>query len=168
MKIISGGQTGADQAGWRAAKACGLETGGWMPKGWKTEQGPMPQFRQWFSAMEWPYGSYPERTRMNVDSSDITLWMKFSDSDDSPGYWCTKRACERLYPPRQFLVIDKTYPRWKLAEDLKQYKVVNIAGSRESRCPGIGNWAETYLKEVFFGMKNDNSITAMAWEENKR
>jgi Circularly permutated YpsA SLOG family len=44
MKIISGGQTGADQAGWRAAKACGLETGGWMPKGWKTELGCSPFF----------------------------------------------------------------------------------------------------------------------------
>ena len=31
-KIISGGQTGADQAAWRAAKAFGVPTGGWMPK----------------------------------------------------------------------------------------------------------------------------------------
>ena len=30
--VISGGQTGVDQAGWRAAKACGIRTGGWMPK----------------------------------------------------------------------------------------------------------------------------------------
>jgi hypothetical protein len=27
-KIISGGQTGADQAAWRAAVACGIVTGG--------------------------------------------------------------------------------------------------------------------------------------------
>ena len=30
-RVISGGQTGADQAGWRAAKRCGIATGGeWM------------------------------------------------------------------------------------------------------------------------------------------
>jgi hypothetical protein len=32
-KIISGGQTGADQAAWRVAKAYGVTTGGWMPNG---------------------------------------------------------------------------------------------------------------------------------------
>jgi Circularly permutated YpsA SLOG family len=30
-KVISGGQTGAAQAGWRAARAVGIATGGWMP-----------------------------------------------------------------------------------------------------------------------------------------
>jgi Circularly permutated YpsA SLOG family len=35
-KIISGGQTGADQAGLRTAKRLGIETGGWMPQGWRT------------------------------------------------------------------------------------------------------------------------------------
>ena len=37
MEIISGAQTGADQAGWRAARAFDLDTGGWMPKGFITE-----------------------------------------------------------------------------------------------------------------------------------
>ena len=41
-KIISGGQTGVDQAALRAAKACGIPTGGWAPKGWRTEDGPAP------------------------------------------------------------------------------------------------------------------------------
>ena len=43
-RVISGGQTGADQAGWRAAKASGIPTGGWMPKGFLTEDGPRPEF----------------------------------------------------------------------------------------------------------------------------
>ena len=41
-KVVSGGQTGADQAGLRAARAAGIETGGWAPKGWETEEGPAP------------------------------------------------------------------------------------------------------------------------------
>jgi RNA polymerase sigma factor (sigma-70 family) len=38
-KVISGGQTGADQAGLFAAEAFGIETGGWMPKGFLTLAG---------------------------------------------------------------------------------------------------------------------------------
>src|SRR5262249_6057013 len=38
-KVISGGQTGVDQVALRAAKACGIPTGGWAPKGWRTEDG---------------------------------------------------------------------------------------------------------------------------------
>ena len=40
--IISGGQTGADQAGLLAAQALGLQTGGWAPHGWRTDAGPAP------------------------------------------------------------------------------------------------------------------------------
>jgi hypothetical protein len=35
-KIISGEQTGADQAGGRSAEACGLATDGWMTRGFLT------------------------------------------------------------------------------------------------------------------------------------
>ena len=45
-KIISGGQTGADYGALLAAHALGLETGGWAPKGWRTEDGPKPVTRQ--------------------------------------------------------------------------------------------------------------------------
>jgi Circularly permutated YpsA SLOG family len=40
--VISGGQTGADQAGLRAARASGIRCGGMAPKGWLTEAGPAP------------------------------------------------------------------------------------------------------------------------------
>lgn len=39
-KIISGGQTGADQGGLRAGRLLHLETGGTAPHNWMTEQGP--------------------------------------------------------------------------------------------------------------------------------
>jgi hypothetical protein len=32
-RMITGGQTGADQGGWQVAKACGISTGGTKPKG---------------------------------------------------------------------------------------------------------------------------------------
>jgi len=42
-KIISGGQTGADQAGLDAAIEYGLPHGGWIPKGRLTESGTLPE-----------------------------------------------------------------------------------------------------------------------------
>jgi hypothetical protein len=50
-KTISGGQTGADQAAWRAAKAHAIATGGWMPKGFLTEDGPRPEFAELYGAL---------------------------------------------------------------------------------------------------------------------
>jgi len=43
-KIISGGQSGADRAGWRAARTFGILSGGWMPRGFLAEDGPHPEF----------------------------------------------------------------------------------------------------------------------------
>ena len=53
-RIVSGGQTGADQAGWRAAKALGIATGGWMARRFLTEDGPRPEFRKLYGAVEHP------------------------------------------------------------------------------------------------------------------
>jgi integrase len=39
-KVVTGGQAGADQGGLRAARAAGIATGGFAPKGWATEAGP--------------------------------------------------------------------------------------------------------------------------------
>jgi hypothetical protein len=36
-RVVTGGQTGADQGGLRAARAAGIATGGWAPQGWLTE-----------------------------------------------------------------------------------------------------------------------------------
>lgn len=36
--VISGGQTGADFGALLAARDCGIETGGWAPKGWLREK----------------------------------------------------------------------------------------------------------------------------------
>ena len=41
-KIVSGGQTGADRAGLDAAIECGVEYGGWLPKGRTAEDGILP------------------------------------------------------------------------------------------------------------------------------
>lgn len=74
-RVVSGGQTGADQAVWRAARASRIATGGRMPVGFLTEAEPRPEFAELFGAVEIETASYPARTRANVEGSDETIWL---------------------------------------------------------------------------------------------
>ena len=142
LRIVSGGQTGADQAGWRAARSLGLPTGGWMPRGFETEDGPRPEFAVEFGAVELD-GGYRERTHANAKDSNATIW--FGDAT-SPGGKTTLQACHALSRP-VFIVRDGvTRPSevagWIVAG---YFEVVNITGNRESTAPGIGDWVERLL-----------------------
>ena len=69
-KIVSGGQTGADQAGLDFAIEHGIRHGGWIPKGRLTEAGPLPEK---YKLQEMPTKSFPKRTERNLLDSDGTL-----------------------------------------------------------------------------------------------
>jgi hypothetical protein len=69
-RIVSGGQTGADQAALDIAIELEIPHGGWVPKGRKTERGTLPAKYQ---LQEMPTNSYPKRTEQNVIDSDGTL-----------------------------------------------------------------------------------------------
>jgi hypothetical protein len=90
---ISGGQTGADQAAWRVARAFGIPTGGSMPRGFLTEDVPRPEFAELYGAAELPIDSYPARTERNVRDADATLWF---GATDTPGARATLEACRKL------------------------------------------------------------------------
>jgi Circularly permutated YpsA SLOG family len=147
--VVSGGQTGADQAGWRAAQACDIPTGGWIPRGFLTEDGPQRWFANVYGAREMPTKSYPARTVQNVMDSDGTLWF---GSTDSPSAKTTLEACERLRKPVMLVTPSEVV----LASDVVQWlgrnpqiKCLNIAGNRESKNPGIGERVERFLIAVF-------------------
>lgn len=144
MKIISGGQTGADQAGLAAALNCGLATGGCLPRGCRTENGPAPWLIDAYGMYEHASASYVPRTIANAESSDTTIWFGRADS---PGARVTIDAC--LEANKSFMV-NPTNPR-RLAEILLQYKyrTVNIAGNRESKRPGIYGRVYVFLCETF-------------------
>src|SRR4051812_12471606 len=91
-RVVSGGQSGADQAALRAARAANIPTGGWAPKGWRTEDGAAPWLAD-FGLVECPESGYPARTRANVRDSDVTVW--FGDWH-SPGGKTTLDACREL------------------------------------------------------------------------
>ncbi len=65
LKIVSGGQTGVDQGALEAALDLGLVWGGWVPKGWRAENGTVPEhFRA--RMQEHVSANYIVRTRQNV------------------------------------------------------------------------------------------------------
>lgn len=167
-KIISGGQTGADQAGWRAAKRCGLPTGGYMPIEFRTEAGNMPKFEELYGATELTTSSYQLRTQVNVRESDLTLWF---GRLDSRGFTSTSAACKFLFRPMVSFPATAINPAKRkayfllalkkvreLSEQEQREIVINVAGNRESGSPsneslgwpGIGAWTEGFLV-VFFG-----------------
>lgn len=69
-KIISGGQTGADQAGLDVAIHHGIPHGGAIPRGRLTEAGALPEK---YKLDEMTTRSYPKRTEKNVLDSDGTV-----------------------------------------------------------------------------------------------
>ena len=128
-KVISGGQTGADQAGIIEAYRLGLETGGTMPRGWKTENGPNPAFGKAYGLVESASDDYKTRTRMNVANADVTLWF---GNVGSPGFKCTARASKDYNKP---FVINPT--PGAVLDLAGEYEVFNIAGNRESTNPSV-------------------------------
>lgn len=148
-KIISGGQTGADQGGLRAGRALGLETGGWVPRGWLTLDGPAPWLAG-YGCVEAPTSEYAPRTEMNVRDSDATI--RFALDLSTPGERCTLRAIEKYGKPFtdvtwvDLTMVPANQVATRLAIFLRQHcvAVLNVAGNSDRRAPGI-EWAVVRL-----------------------
>lgn len=136
LRVISGGQTGADQAGLAAARAVGLPTGGWVPQGCRTESGPMSELVTLYGCQETTTDAWAERTVKNAQWAHVTLWFGRSGS---PGYNLTRKSV--LAAEREW----KFQPELAELRMLKQLQIpfiVNVAGNRESKNPGI--YQKTY------------------------
>lgn len=156
-KVISGGQTGVDQAALRAAHAAGVPTGGWAPKGWQTEAGPAPWLARYGLL---PHaGGYAARTRANASESDATLIL--FEGGVTGGTALTVREVEGFARPCHMVNVGAVHGRhgeaavagvlaWLAAEGVA---TLNVAGPRESKHPGIGARAEGFLNEVFRALK---------------
>lgn len=152
FKVISGGQTGADQAGLEAAQKLGIETGGYLPKGCRTEHGPNPELLTRFGMTEHYLKDYPPRTACNVRDSDLTL--RLAVDFNSRGEVLTHKMC--LYYNKPFLDVDmnpekKPTPEW-VASQIAEYKpkVINIAGNSKSTAgSSFQEECANFLEKVF-------------------
>jgi Circularly permutated YpsA SLOG family len=143
VKVISGGQCGADQGGLVAAREFGLLTGGTAPKGWRTAFGPCPLLQN-YGLVESSSYDYAVRTKQNIRDADFTLVIAFDQA--SPGTRMTTTACRSSGKP--FYVIPlmaavvqgkfENYVadqvgfamRWLTAQPVE---VLNVAGNRDVR-----------------------------------
>ena len=137
IKIISGGQTGADRAALDFAIKHGIPYGGWVPKGRKTEDGTLPEK---YHLQEMPTGSYPKRTEKNVLDSDGTLIV--SHGLLTGGSALTTGFAEHHGKPWIHIDLEITsYPEAAIMirEWVGRYsiKVLNVAGARASKDPMI-------------------------------
>jgi hypothetical protein len=148
-KIISGGQTGADQAAIDIAIKLGIPYGGWLPRGRKTEKGPLPDKYQ---LQELRDSSYSKRTEKNVIASDGTLII--SHGKLTGGSELTRKTADKNDRPCLHIDLDKTIA-FKAGQQIKSWiethkiEVLNIAGPRESNDPkiykAVGKVLETVL-----------------------
>ncbi len=145
-KVISGGQTGVDRAALDVALELDVPAGGWCPKGRKAEDGSLALR---YPLTETPSEEYWQRTEWNVRDSDGTLVLTRGAPTEGTAY--TIEVARKLGKP--CLVLDLTdAPNESAVKDWAdehEVRVLNVAGPRESKCPGIYAQAEQFLRKVF-------------------
>jgi len=158
MKIISGGQTGADQGGLDFALRYGWPCGGWCPPGRRCETGRIPGR---YPVREVEAGDYNERTLRNVQDADATLVITRHGFMEE-GTALTLAWCEEFGRPS--FHFDISHAGLIRAEDLddlsswlnnNKIEVLNVAGNRESNSPGIQAYTLTLLERLFCPLIRD-------------
>lgn len=169
IKVISGGQTGVDraaldaalelnrrwlvtlQSGEAAPPGVTLLLGGWCPRGRRAEDGYIPDR---YPLVETNVQGYGVRTRLNVKESDGTLIL--TPVPLSGGTYRTAEIAQDLGKPCLVLdpkagaraALEHSFQAWV---QFNEIRVLNVAGPRESRCPGVYQMAYDLLV-VLFGL----------------
>jgi hypothetical protein len=145
LKIVSGGQTGADRAALDWAIERGLEHGGWCPRGRRAEDGAVPlQYR----LTETPTERWEQRTEWNVRDSDGTVIFTVSETLTGGSLMTAEfarvfgRPCLHL---SRRVDGDLAGPKLRRFVDDHAIRVLNVAGPRASGEPGVGQFVRTTL-----------------------
>lgn len=157
IKIVSGGQTGVDRGALEAAVALGLEFGGWAPHGWIAEDGTIPAEYQ-VKMKEYPeMGSnaqnYRERTKANVRDSHATLILVDS-LPLSGGTKLTEDTAVAMMRSHKVIAMSAANAKDEALKWLRQLLgmssalVLNVAGPRESKAPGIQARTKAFLEAL--------------------
>ena len=149
-KIISGGQTGADRAALDVAIKFNIEHGGWLPKGRKTEKGPLPAKYQ---LNEMDTADYKARTEQNIVDSHGTVII--SRGRLTGGSKLTQSFAEFIGRPNCYIDLLNT-EEFEASITLKSFilenkiQILNVAGPRLSHHPGIYMDVKTILETMLY------------------
>jgi hypothetical protein len=148
LKIISGGQTGADRAALDWAIAHQFPYGGWCPKGRLAEDGVIdPKYK----LKETPSASYAQRTECNIRDSDGTVLFSTTEQI-SGGARLTANLARLAKKPFLHLTLAKnsTDAAARLKAFISRYKiqVLNVSGPRASEEPHIGQFVQQVLSQA--------------------
>jgi len=161
IKIVSGGQTGADRGGLDAAIYCDLPHAGWCPKGRKAEDGRIPET---YHLQEMRSAEYLPRTEANVVDSDCTA--VFTEGPARGGSLRTLEFCQKHGKPWHHIDLRitrhdaavKEIVAWLQGKEDGDYDyytaqppvkcTLNVAGSRESKSPGICHTVTAIMVDV--------------------
>lgn len=154
MEVISGGQNGVDIAALRAAKAVGLKTGGFLPKGCKTLDGPRYDYIEEYGMIETEL-DYKGRTWKNVEKADATI--RIASDFKSAGEKCTFSAIKffkkpyydiNIFPVNRYDCTSgvRDIIDWLITNNVN---ILNVAGNSEKTSRGIYATTFPFLVRVF-------------------
>jgi hypothetical protein len=161
-KVVSGGQTGADRGGLDAAIELGIPHGGWCPRGRRAEDGRIPER---YALVETRSPDYDVRTERNVRDSDATV--VFTSGEPEGGSALTVRLAGDLGRPCRHVDLASADDE-RLASALGDWlaeqapRVLNVAGSRESRNPGVGARVRAILVRALMTRSSDGTTRGTA------
>ena len=100
-----------------------------------------------YSLTELKSASYPARTERNVKDSDGTLVLNVGKL--TGGTKKTVEFAEKHGKPCLVVQLDQPWQPGTVASWIQQrdIKVLNVAGPRESKCPGLHDQALEYLRQ---------------------
>lgn len=180
LKLISGGQTGADVGGLEAARLLGIPTGGTAPKGYRSLAPDQAQhaelLRSRYGLGEHPESAYPPRTMKNVDDAAATIAFLLKPSTGTGktiGYAQTGRwqhgnpsAGLHVGGHRPVLVLDKVDSE-SAAKEISAMlaklnpQSLNIAGHEEGGVPGLEQAVKRALMRALSGKAPVNTRNAL-------
>lgn len=149
VKIISGGQTGADRAALDVARELGLASGGWVPRGRRAEDGAIPPRYQ--GLVETDSGAYECRTELNVRDADATVIFTFGPL--TGGSALTATLAQSLGKPVLTLDLERAAEDQAVAELCRWIgqthpRILNVAGPRLSAEPRIAEATASVLRQA--------------------
>ena len=164
-KIVSGGQTGVDRGAIEAACERGFPYGGLIPKGRLAEDGIVPE--KYDKMEESTRKDYLFRTEWNVTHSDATLII--SNYNTAPGSeretltggtLRTERFCQ-VHGKPHLVIFTQNLDRvldW-LRSLGRDNLVLNVAGPRESKSPGIQAKADAFVSRLIDAIRGKSANT---------